>query len=127
MKRQLTLHARSSSGEPYSVYFVATPEGISIFCNCKAGVNRQLCKHLRGLSEGDVSLLFDGTQAEELAEAARWCEESGILDLFQELDRALSGIAAAKKDLDRRAAELKREVMDIIHSGVGSVEYEEEK
>jgi hypothetical protein len=123
---EIILLAKSSSGDSYPVHFRAAATGVTAFCTCQAGVNRMLCKHVRALIEGDQRMLYDPAQAAHLSEVARWCEDSGMLTILAQLDELLGQIATAKKDLDRQAAELKRSVVDHLHAGFGSVEFEED-
>jgi hypothetical protein len=120
------LLANSSSSDPYSVAFEVTPQGITAVCTCQAGMNRQLCKHLRAFISGDARMLFDPSQAPALQEVTRWCQAAGIPALFDEMDRELEKIAVAKKELDRQVGEIKRRLVLSLHAGVAMVDIEDE-
>ena len=79
----MTLLARSSSGEPYDVQFLQASGSncVRVFCHCAAGQFQQMCKHKLALINGDVEMLFDKSQAQELREVLAWPAEVRVLML----------------------------------------------
>lgn len=55
----LQLTAKSSDGKGYLVDFLEVEGTLRVFCRCKAGVNRLLCKHVIGLTGLDAAMLHD--------------------------------------------------------------------
>jgi len=55
---KIQLLAKSSGGSSYKVSFSIEHNHISAVCQCKAGENNMLCKHVIGLLAGDISMLY---------------------------------------------------------------------
>lgn len=63
---KLTLKAKSSSGDGYQVEFLDEGGLLRVFCHCPAGSLQQMCKHKLALLKGDVSMLFDRGEENQL-------------------------------------------------------------
>lgn len=107
---KLIVLAKSSSGEPYNVEFMLVGNSIRIFCHCPAGVTQQVCKHKLGLIKGDTEMLFDPTQAEELAEIQTAPEFAKLRERVDEFEKRMSEIEAAKSALTKTEKSIKAEL-----------------
>jgi len=85
----ITLHAKSSSGDPYAVLFECRDGKLFIHCTCKAAAFRQLCKHRVALASGDASMLHDPSEEPGLTQVVDWVNRSRYGDLLTELNEAL--------------------------------------
>ncbi|MGB5831086.1 MAG: hypothetical protein WBG92_03740 [Thiohalocapsa sp.] len=56
------IRAKSSSEEPYLVEFILDGSQLTVFCDCRAGIYRKLCKHKTELLAGDAGRLFDESE-----------------------------------------------------------------
>ena len=99
---KISIRAKSSSGEPYTVEFSIANKKLSVFCNCQAGVFRQLCKHKTELIAGDRSRLFDESEEKKLKEL------EAILSVVPEISETAKKIAESEKIIRREQAKLKK-------------------
>lgn len=99
---KISIKAKSSSDEPYTVDFFIEDNKLSVFCNCRAGIFRQLCKHKIELIAGDQSRLFDESEAEQLKEL------EAVLSMVPELKKTVEKIAESQKIISREQAKLKK-------------------
>lgn len=104
----------SDGSNNYHVNFELGIEGLKIWCDCKAGVLGQNCKHKDSLVDGSASLLVDRDQASELGEVARWVRESKVgqaRDLIliseDELEQLQKKVKALKKSFSKLIAPTK--------------------
>ena len=93
----ITLNANSSSGKPYDVVFSFDNGKLSVTCTCKAGTMNTLCKHRIAFLRGDATMLFDPTQADQLATIITWVEKTEIQTLLSELNQAEDLVLSAQK------------------------------
>ena len=98
---KVILKAKSSSGEPYSVQFELEEEKLKVHCTCKAGIMRTDCKHRISLLKGDLNMLADPLQADDLATVVKWSDRSGFSTLLQELDTAEAQVSFARSELKK--------------------------
>ncbi len=104
---EIVLQAKSSSGGSYDVLFRGVGDSIRVFCNCRAGVLHQFCKHKLALIKGDTSALSDPTQAGALSEIHAWSQFSDLKKRTEDYERNLARIERAKSELAREERELK--------------------
>jgi len=97
----MTIHAKSSTGEPYNVEFLVESGKLSVFCNCKAGQFGQLCKHKTELLAGNRARLFDETEAHLLDQL------QAVVSRADQLRQLSSRVAESEKTIRREQAALK--------------------
>ena len=99
---KISIKAKSSSGNPYTVDFLIEESRLSVHCDCEAGKFGQLCKHKTELIAGEQSRLFDETEAPKLREL------EAITCRVPELASTASEIAESEKSIQREQAKVKR-------------------
>ena len=99
---KISIKAKSSSDEPYTVDFFIGDNKIAVYCNCPAGIFGQLCKHKTELISGDQSRLFDGSETVKLKEL------EAVLSMAPELRKTVERIAESEKIIRREQAKLKK-------------------
>jgi len=109
----IVIQAKSSSGGSYDVHFDREP--LRVFCECRAGVNRQLCKHKRAFINGDESMLADRNQANELRTVTEWLQGSEIVAAEADLTR----VEAEKARIAREEKKLKSRLAALLDGGAG--------
>ena len=112
---KITVLAKSSSGEPYSVDFMLEKDRLSVFCNCPAGVWGKFCKHKLRLLLNDTSMLFDPDQTEKLSRAIELVEKTQYPQLASEVRAKERDFERAKREV-RKAKEL---LIKAMKSGLG--------
>jgi uncharacterized Zn finger protein len=101
-KKDIEILAKSSSSEtPYNVSCYLEENKISVFCSCPAGDNRMLCKHVRKIIAGDVSILYDRNQKNELEAVRNHLTETEIPLFLSELERYESLLEEAKRNVEK--------------------------
>jgi hypothetical protein len=103
------LLAKSSSGEPYNVEFVADETSVRVFCHCQAGVLQRMCKHKLAFLKGDTKMLFDPKQATLLLGILSWPQFTSLKVRLDEYEKKLRQVEIAKEDLTKEEAEIKAE------------------
>ncbi len=98
---KLTIRAKSSSGEPYNVDFIEEHGRLSVFCNCKAGMYGQLCKHKTELIGGDESRLFDASEKDRMVQVR------AMLSTAPEVQSLAGNIGDSEKLIRREQAKVK--------------------
>ena len=104
----------SSSSEPRSVGVVQDEAGLSIFCDCPAGVRDRVCKHKRAVASADDSMLYDEHQRENFEKAVDCLGKSGYPELMKELTEAEHALDPAKETL----REIKEKVARAMKEGI---------
>ena len=106
---ETSILAKSSSGEPYNVWFTWEDGKLGVFCNCKAGEYNKFCKHKWELLSGNEEMLYDKNQSDELAKITKLVSKTdfeSLYDKINELDKQFaflrSEIRAEKKIADSR-------------------------
>ncbi len=99
---KISIKAKSSSDEPYTVDFFIADKKIAVFCSCRAGIYGQLCKHKRELISGVKSRLFDESGAVKLKEL------EAVLSIAPELRKTVEKIVELEKNIRREQAKLKK-------------------
>jgi hypothetical protein len=102
------LKAKSSDGtSSYSVEFNLDGNRLEVFCDCRAGVLGQHCRHKEGLIRGDRALLLDSSDGAVLDEVVNWVRRSPVgtastqlRDAEEKLKAAQVAVRAAKKSLE---------------------------
>lgn len=92
----------------YSVEFDWDGKQLAVFCDCRAGVLGQHCRHKEGLLLGDPSLLSDSADSERLFVVVDWVRQSSVGLALQQMKDAEARAAvaqasakAAKKSLEK--------------------------
>ena len=98
---KLTIRAKSSGGEPYDVDFLVENGRLSVYCNCKAGIFGQLCKHKTELIGGDESRLFDVSEKEKMTQLR------SIISRAPEVQSLAGSIAQSEKLIRREQTKIK--------------------
>lgn len=62
----ISIKAKSSGVEPYTVDFIIQDKKMIVACNCPAGEWGKLCKHKTELISGDKDRLFNINEQEKL-------------------------------------------------------------
>ena len=104
----------SSSSDPRSVDVVEDDSGISIYCDCPAGVRERVCKHKRAIASADASMLFDDAQLENFNKVVERLAQSGYPDLMKEL-------AAAENELEpvkEKVIDIKKKIARAMKTGL---------
>lgn len=99
---KISIKAKSSSDEPYTVDFFIEDKKITVYCDCRAGMFGQLCKHKTELIAGDQSRLFDESETEQLKEL------EAVLSMVPELRKTAKKIAESQKIISHEQAKLKK-------------------
>ncbi len=106
----IVILAKSSGDAPYDVIFAVTDNQLTVTCNCKAGILRQLCKHKTELIAGDHDRLFDPSDASQLdAVAAIVARAPGIASAAAEIaetERLIRDAQAKNKHVKKKFEEL---------------------
>jgi hypothetical protein len=103
------LLAKSSSGEPYKVEFIADGSSLRVFCHCQAGVLQQMCKHKLALIKGDTNMLFDPKHAALLSEVHAWSQFGELKVRTAEYEKKLKEIESAKEVFAKKEKSIKQE------------------
>ena len=96
---KISIKAKSSSGDPYSVDFIFREGRLFVFCNCPAGIWTKLCKHKRRLLSNDASMLFAPDLIEDLDRVQEWAEKTKFPQMLHDL-----------REMEKEAERLKRKV-----------------
>ena len=132
---KIVLKAKSSNkGESYNVEFLLSDDKLSVFCDCPAGRWGKFCKHKWQLLHGDVKMLFDEAQIEELKTIERLAQERNIDGLYEtiaELENANKRLSKTQKKekaivnkcLDKRDA-LTKENFESVRAELVKIEQE---
>lgn len=110
---QLTLEAKSSSGDSYyEVKFHHEDGKLQVFCSCAAGEKGRFCKHKWQLLSGNSAMLHRPEQEEDLQQVVAWVENSDfkhLYDMVNELELEVEvlkkQIKSEKKNVERRMRE----------------------
>ena len=111
---KLAIFVKSSSREePYQITVSSTiEEGLSIFCDCPAGVLGMHCKHKMAVVLGDQKILYDNEQLDDFHEISKWIANSNyskfVLEL-QESEKELEALKKRIKNMKEKIARLMRE------------------
>ncbi len=104
----------SSSSEPRSVNVVQDDSGLSIFCDCPAGVRDRVCKHKRAVATADDSMLFNDDQREKFEKVIDCLNQTAYPGLMQELKEIENALEPAKEKL----REIKEKVARAMKEGM---------
>ena len=92
-----TILAKSSSGEPYKVEFLADGKYLRVFCHCQAGSRQWVCKHKIALILGSIDMLSDPAQAPLLTEIQAWPQFASLLMRMKQYNAELLEIEEVKE------------------------------
>lgn len=111
----ITILLKSSSGnEPRSVNVVQDDSGLSIFCDCPAGVRDRVCKHKRAVASADDSMLFNDDQMENFEKVIDHLGQTGYPELMKELKEVENAPEPEKEKL----REIKEKVARAMKEGM---------
>jgi len=102
----------SSSDTPYTVRCYLEENKISVFCSCRAGDNRMLCKHVRKIIAGDDSILYDRNQKNELEAIRNHLSETAIPLFLSELEKSESLLEEAKRNVEKAKKNLENAILN---------------
>jgi hypothetical protein len=77
---EITLLARSETGDPYKVTFIKTEDKLIITCTCPEGAHGEFCLHKFRLAANDLMMLQHPGQNSAMLNAHVWVIESPISD-----------------------------------------------
>ena len=105
--------ARSSSKPtPYNVLIESDGAAVGVHCDCEAGARAQYCKHKAAVILGQPSVLFDSSQAPELARTSSTLRATplfGIVSQIAELEALLAETKGQIASLKKAAARSMKE------------------
>ena len=110
---EYTFSAKSSSGVPYLVIFrIGATGGVSIRCNCQAGMFGKLCKHKIALLRGEADMLANTEQETELETLQKIISTTDYPVLFQQIEQIETEIESAK----RRITKIKKSIETLMNT-----------
>jgi len=112
-EKYIEILAKSSSSDtPYVVRCYFEENKISVFCSCRAGDNRILCKHVRRIIAGDDSILYDINQKNELEKISNHLQKTQIPLLLSEINKSEDLLEEAKRNVDKAKKKLENVVLN---------------
>lgn len=99
---KLTIQAKSSGAEPYTVAFLVDNNMLSVHCDCPAGAFGKNCKHKTELLAGDATRLYDESDVGALEQLAT------IVARAPEFERMAREIAELEKTVRSQQSKLKK-------------------
>lgn len=94
-----TIFAKSSSGAPYEVNFLAEGKYLLVFCHCQAGSRQWVCKHKLALILGNADMLYDPSQVSLLKEIQTLPQFASLKTRVKRYNSELLEIEAAKEQV----------------------------
>jgi hypothetical protein len=112
-KKYIEILAKSSSSDtPYAVRCYLEENKISVFCSCRAGDNRMLCKHARKIIAGDDSILYDRNQKNELEKISNHLQKTNIPLLLSEINKSEDLLEEAKTNVKKAKKNLENAILN---------------
>jgi hypothetical protein len=102
----------SSSSTPYAVRCYLEENKISVFCSCRAGDNRILCKHVRQIIAGDDSILYDRNQKNELEKISKHLQKTQIPLFLLEIKKSEDLLEEAKRNVEKSKKNLENVILN---------------
>ena len=100
---------KGSSGNGYKVHVALKGDDmITMFCDCKAGVYGDVCKHKLAVATGDSSFLLDQSDADKLAVMAEKISQVPIGQLLRNFAASRKEHVVAKRKMDRARKALEK-------------------
>lgn len=102
MKEQIKVKSSSSPDIIYNVDFDVELDKIKIECDCKAGINKVLCKHRLDLIDGDVTNLVNKQDSEKVHKILSILDRNKIENEFlkiKEIEFKIKNLNKLKKEL----------------------------
>ncbi|MDD5064523.1 MAG: hypothetical protein PHQ35_07190 [Phycisphaerae bacterium] len=113
IKKHIELLAKSSSSEtPYTVECYLEGNKMLVFCSCRAGDNRMLCKHVRKIIAGDESILYDRNQKNELEKISNHLQKTQIPLLLLEMNKSEDLLEEAKRNAEKAKKNLENVILN---------------
>ncbi|WP_419785410.1 hypothetical protein [Pseudodesulfovibrio sp.] len=122
---RIGFHVVSSSGNGGYLVEFEMKDGLSVICDCPAGIHGQLCKHKLALIDGDGSV-YDpemedgGFPLDKWAKAMKWIKESGVDELVTDFRERLKKLEAEKKRLQKQVRNEKARLARMLGEGVSA-------
>ncbi len=116
---KLSIFVKSSSREePYQITVSSTAkEGLSIFCDCPAGVLGMHCKHKMAIISGDQKILYDNEQLDDFNEISKWIANSSYSKLILELQESEKELEVLKKKIKNMKEKIARLMREGLKNG----------
>ncbi|HEY8562831.1 MAG TPA: hypothetical protein VIL74_20805 [Pyrinomonadaceae bacterium] len=114
----LTIYAKSTSGEHYTVAFTFFDSKVRIYCNCAAGKIHQNCKHKDSFIIGDASLLHDTTQTDLFNDVCSRIKNSRFNIEYQNLLSEIERIEKQRKMLQLEIGQIKKKFYQRLNEGI---------
>lgn len=114
MKKQVLVKS-TSRPEPYTVAVSRNKQGVSLSCDCPAGIWGKLCKHKLAVVKGDQDILYDSQDIVTLNQIGAWVADSSYPQLLADLELANSRVEDAQKKL----RDLKAKIGRVMTEGIG--------
>lgn len=112
-KKYIEILAKSSSSDtPYAVRCYLEENKISVFCSCRAGDNRMLCKHVRKIIAGDDSILYDRNHKNELEKISDHLQKTNIPLLLSEMNKSEDLLEEAKTNVKKAKKNLENAILN---------------
>jgi hypothetical protein len=113
IKKHIELLAKSSSSDtPYVVRCYLEENKMSVFCSCRAGENRMLCKHVRQIIAGDDSILYGRNQKNELEKISNHLQKTQIPLLLLEMNKSEDLLEEAKRNAEKAKKNLENAILN---------------
>ncbi len=113
MRVILTAKSGTNPEEPYYVTFSVKDGKLTVFCDCQAGIHRNICKHKIGLSMLEASWLHDSSQFEQLNKAHSLVLQSELSNLLPEYIE----IMRQRDEINKSFKRIKKKVADAMKDG----------
>ncbi len=113
MKLEFHVASDSNPDELYTVAFYNEDGKVSIWCDCAAGDNGQVCKHKRDLAQGDDERLTEEDEIEALDTVVAWVRQSPIGAQMA----AVQSAEAAAKEAQKATRNAKTELARLMRHG----------
>lgn len=100
---------QGSETTPYTVQFLRFGDSVKASCTCKAGRNRQLCKHRLAILDGDLKAVVS-ENLEEVADVATWIAGSQLAPIIAEVNR----LEIEKRAIEQKLKSSKRRLTEAL-------------
>jgi hypothetical protein len=111
IENQIEILSKSSSGNPYTVKFYLEENSLSAFCSCPAGKNRQICKHIIQIINGEDSILFDNNQKSFMGKIVSHLQNTNIPDLISKLRENEILLEKVQEDVKKTKKALEKAIL----------------
>lgn len=112
------------SSKPYSVDITLKGNQMYVACNCPAGKFQKFCKHKIRLLQGDLGILYDDDQYDDLNRINDWIQKSDFLDLIFERSKFKKELREAEQRLDavkKKMRPVEKKMEQAMNEGIKKV------